>query len=350
VQALDVTPDAPIPPGEARHAAIHRERVEAIDGLRERIKVLEEREPELRKEIAEFEKAERTTLAELEQTQRLRIAELEKAERATIAELEQTQRTTIAEVEQTLRAEPENAEVAEVAEQLTRTRIQLAEELERTDTELTEQLARTRTELAEELERTRNELAEERARMRAEHASIAPTLIETRCKLGMKMSDFALDEDEGHEEAIDYLKPLLAELGDEYRRALQEAERNAAEADEKLTTLQAEHHETAEAALPLVEQRFQFLIDAQIKAAVIEQASVRVDRHRLALVDPDDKDARLTCELELEAALELLAAARAKVSTLQEERKAAEFHYSHPTAEKRKRLGEKLTKRLGHHQ
>jgi DNA repair exonuclease SbcCD ATPase subunit len=296
-------PDVPIPPGEARRAAVHRERVEAIEVLREQIKTLEEREPELRKEIVEFEKTQRTT----------------------IAELEKTQRTTIAELEKTLRTKPENAE------------------------ELAEELDRTRTQLAEELARTRTELADELARMRAEHASIGPALIEARGTLGMKMSDLALDENEDHEQAIECLKPLLAELRNDYRRALQKAERDVAEAEEKLVALQAEPHVAADAGLAVVAERFQPLIDAEIVGASIEQANVRVARHRLALVDPLDKTARLARELELEATHDELDAARAKVSALQEKKQAAEYHYLHPTAEKGKRLGEKLTKRFGRH-
>ncbi len=314
-----------VSPAEKRRAAIHAERAEAIDALREQIAALEEREPELRKEIAEFEKTQRTTIAELEKTQR-----------ATIAELEKTQRATIAPLEQTLRTKPENSE-------------ELAEELDRIRDELSDELERTRTELGEELERTRTALAEELARMRAEHVSIGPKLIEVRCTLGMKMSDFALDDHEGHEQAIEYLQPLLAELRNDYRRALQEAERNAAEADETLQTLHAEHHDAADEALPVVEQRFQPLIDAEIVAVRIESATVRVARHQLALVDPEDKDARLAGELALETAHDELDVARAKVSALQEQKQAAEYHYRHPTAEKSKRLGEKLTKRFGHH-
>jgi hypothetical protein len=323
-----MNPDVPIPPAEARRAAIHRERVEAIEGLRGQIEALEEREPELRQEIVEFEKTHRAT-----------IAELEKTHRATIAELEKTHRTTIAELEKILRTEPENAE-------------ELAEQLARTDTELTEELARTRSELSEELTRTRTELTAELARMRAEHARIGPTVLEDRCTLGMKMSDLALDGaldgHEDHEQAIECLQPLLAELRSHYSRAHGEAERNAAEAREKMKTLEAEHHHAADAAVALVEERFQPLIDAEIIGVTIEQANVRVARHRLALVDSLDNDSRLAGELELEAALEGRDAARAKVSALQEEKHVAAHHYSHPKAEKSKLLGEKLGKRFGH--
>jgi hypothetical protein len=327
--------DAPIRPGEERRAAAHLERVEAIEGLREQIRTLEEREPELRMEITELEKSQRTTLAELERTQR-----------ATVAALEKTHRTAIAELEEILRSKPENAE-------------ELADELARTRTELAEDLRRTRTELAEELARTRAELAEELACMRAELAAIGPALIEARCTLGMKMSDFALEEDEGHEQAIEYLKPLLVELHSTHRRALLAAERDAAEAEEWLRTLQAEHHDTADVALLLVEQRFQPLIDAEVIGVSVEQAKVRVARHQFALAsaldpdpdeaDPDDLDPRLARELELEAALDELDAARARASGLQEAKKAALYHYSHPTAEKGKRLGEHLVKRFGRH-
>jgi hypothetical protein len=90
------------------------------------------------------------------------------------------------------------------------------------------------------------------------------------------------------------------------------------------------------------------LIDAEIAGVSIESANVRVARHRLALVDAQDKQSRLVGELQLEAAREELDAARAKVSALQEEKQAAAYHLSHPTAEKSKQLGEKLTKRFGH--
>jgi hypothetical protein len=341
--------DVPIPPAEARRAAIHRERVEAIDVLRGEIAAFEEREPELRKEIVEFEKTMRATVAELEKTQRTTVAELEKTQRATVAELEKTQRATIAGLEQALRSGPENAE--ELAEELERTRTELDEELERTRTELDEELARTRSELDDELERTRTELTAELARMRAEHASIGPGLLDDRCKLGMKMSDIALDGDgdEDHEQAIECLQPLLAEFRNHYRRVHLEAERNAAEAKEKLKTLQAEHHDAGDEALALLEERFQPLIDAEVAGVSIEQANVRVARHRLALVDPDDNDALLARELELEAALVERDAARAKVTALHEEQEAAAYHYSHPNAEKSKRLGGKLGKRFGHH-
>src|SRR6185437_1959794 len=130
--------------------------------------------------------------------------------------------------------------------------------------ELDDELERTRTRLDDELARTRTELSDELARLRAELASIGPAVIEARCTLGMKMSDFALAEDEGHEQAAEYLKPLLVELRSTYRRTLGAAERVAAEAEEELKTLHAEHHDTAADALPVVEQRFQPLIDAEV--------------------------------------------------------------------------------------
>jgi DNA repair exonuclease SbcCD ATPase subunit len=348
-----MNPDDPIHPGEGLRAATHRERVDAIEELQGQITTLEEREPELRKEIVEFEKSQRATIAELEKTQRAAIAELEKSNRATIEELEKSQRATIAELEQAARANPDNGE--ELDEELARTRSELADKLTDTRSELAEELATKRSELAEELNRTRTELAEELAGMRAEFQAIAPSLIDARCKLGMKMSDFALAEDEGHEQAIEYLKPLLVELRNTYRRVHLAAEREAEEAKEQLSTLEAEHHDTADAALPLVEQRFQPLIEAEVTAVTIEQANVRVARHQLALADPNEEGPEgdlaphLVRELELEAALDELDAARAKVTALQEEKRAAAYHYSHPTAEKSKRLGEKVAKRFGRH-
>jgi hypothetical protein len=144
---------------------------------------------------------------------------------------------------------------------------------------------------------------------------------------------------------------LLVELGGVYRRASVEARRKADEAEETLRTLHEEHHETADAALPVVEERFQPLIDAEIIAVTIEQAKARVARHRLALVDrtdgdPDGPNLRLAHELALEAALDELDPARAEVSALQEEKRAAVYHYSHPNAEKSKRLGKQLAKRF----
>jgi hypothetical protein len=299
-------------PTEDRRAALHRERVEAIEGLRGQITALEEREPELKKAIPELEKTRRTTLAALEKTQRTTISELEKAHRAKLAE-------------------------------------QLPEDLENTRDELAEELARTRSELAEQLTRTRTELDDELARLRTELAAIGPTLIDTRCTLGMKMSDIALDEDDGHEEAVEYLKPLLVELKSTHSRDRSAAKRGASEAEAKLKELHAEHHESPDDTLPLVEQRFQPLIDAEVIGVSIEQANVRVARHQLALVDPDDSDQHLARELELEAAQDELHAARAKVEALQEEKRAAVYHHSHPTAEKSKRLGEKFAKRFARH-
>lgn len=342
--------DIPVRPPEDRRAAIHRERAEAIDGLRLQIETFVAREPELRKEIAELEKTARSTIAELERTQR-----------ATIAELEKTQRATIAELQQAIRAKPENVE-------------DLEEELERTQAELAEELRRTRDELDDELTRTRTELDEALASLRTELAALGPSLIDTRCKLGMKMSDFALEEREGHEEAIQYLEPLLAELRSGYARALAGAKQEATAAEEELKTLQAEHHPGADALLPVVERRYEPLIHAEIVGVTIEQARVRVARHQLALLDAiehqpggpdaggtepdsteqdgteqDATDLRLARELELEAALDQLDAARAKVSALQEKKKAAVHHCSHPTAEKGKQLGGGLTKRFGRH-
>lgn len=321
-------PGDPITPSDDRRAAIHRERAEAIDALREQIAALEAREPELRKETAEFERTQRATLAELERTRR-----------TTLAELEKTQRATLAELERALREQPEGADQSD-------------EELVRTRSRLDEELTRTRTELDDELARVRSELDAELARMRAELAAIPPAVIDTRCTLGMKMSDFALEEHEGHEQAIEYLQPLLVELRSAHARALPEAKRSADEAEEELKTLQADHHATADAALPLVEQRYQPLIDAEVIGVTVEQAKVRVARHRLALaesstVDPDSDDPRLARELELEAALDELDAARAKVSALQEEKQAAVHRYSHPNVEKGKHLGEQLAKRFG---
>jgi hypothetical protein len=190
--------------------------------------------------------------------------------------------------------------------------------------------------------------------MRAEFAAIRPAVIDARCKLGMKMSDFALEEHDGHEQAIEYLQPLLVELRSAYGRALSDAKRNADEVDETLKTLRDEHRATTDATLPLLDQRYEPLIHAEATGATIEQAKARVARHQLALVDseelePDEaKKQRLVRELALEAALVELDAARAKVSALQEQKEAAAHHCRHPNAEKSKRLGEKLTKRFGH--
>ena len=325
-----MNPGDPIPPSEDRRAAVHRERADAIDALREQIAALEAREPELRREITEFERA-----------QRARLAELERTRRTTLAELEKTQRATLAELERALREQPEDAEASD-------------EELVRTRSELDEELMRTRNGLDEELTRVRTELDEELAGMRTELAAIRPSLIDARCTLGMKMSDFALEEHDGHERAIEYLQPLLAELRSGYSRALGEAKRSADEADEALKALEADHHATTDAALPLVERRFQPLIDAEVIGATIEQANARVARHRLAVVesvadDPDSDDPRLARELELEAAVDRLDAARAKISALQEEKQAAVHRYSHPNVEKGKHLGEQLAKRFRRH-
>ncbi len=346
-----MTEDIPVRPPEDRRAAIHRERAEAIDALRSQIETLVAREPELRREVAELEKTERATIAELENR------------RTTIAELEKSHRATIAELQQAVRAQPEDAE--------------LEAELERKETELAEELARTRDELDEELTRTRAELDEQLTTLRAELAAIPGELINARCTLGMKMSDFALEEHEGHQEAIEYLEPLLRELRNGYARALSGAKQEAAAAEEELKTLQAEHHPSVDALLAVVERRFEPMIHAEIVGVTIQQARVRVARHQLALLDapdpapsgsgaepagnvdadhtepdgpdPDGTDLRLARELELEAALDELAAARAKVSALQEEKKAAVYHYSHPTAQKGKQLGGQLAKRFGRH-
>jgi cell division protein FtsB len=88
----NATPSDSLGPNEERRAATHRERVEAIEGLREQIATLEAREAVLRTEIPELEKSQRATLAELERAHRATIAELEKTERATIAELENAAR------------------------------------------------------------------------------------------------------------------------------------------------------------------------------------------------------------------------------------------------------------------
>jgi chromosome segregation ATPase len=349
-------------PSEERRAATHRERVEAIEGLREQIATLEEREQELRKEVPELEKTQRATLAELERTQRATLAELEKTQRATITELQTTQRATLAELEKAVRAKPENVE--ELEAELERTRTKLEDELEDLRSRLDDQLRRTRTELGDELARTSTEFAAQLAGMRAELAVIPSTLIDARCTLGMKMSDFALDEGEGHEQAVEYLQPLVVELRNTYGHALVAAKRDVREAEEKLKALEAEHHEAVDEALALVERRFEPLIDAEVIGVSIEQANVRLARHQLALVEsgvvePDDThegerdpkavDPHLARELELEAAQDTLDAARAKVLALQEEKRAAVYHYSHPKAEKSKRLGKQLAKRFARH-
>jgi hypothetical protein len=261
-----------------------------------------------------------------------------------------------------VRAKPEN--VGELEDELERTRTKLEDELEDTRTKLGEELSRTSTELGDELERTRAEFAEQLTGRRAELAAIPPTLIEARCTLGMKMSDFALDEGEGHEQAVEYLQPLVAELRNTYGHALVVAKRDAREAEEKLKALEAEHHEAVDEALALVERRFEPLIDAEVIGVSIEQANVRLARHQLALVesgvvepddsDQDERDAKpidphLARELELEAAQDELDAARAKVLALQDEKRAAVYHYSHPKAEKSKRLGKQLAKRFARH-
>jgi DNA repair exonuclease SbcCD ATPase subunit len=329
---MSVELDDSVSPAEKRRAEVHRERAEAIEALRDRIKTLEEREPELKQEIVEFEKSQRAT-----------ISELEKTLRTTVSELEKSHRSAIVAIEQTLRTKPDNAE-------------ELEQELERKRDEFDEELERTRDKLTEKLESTRDELAEQLARLRAEFAAIKPAVVDARCTLGMKMSDFALEEHEGHEQAIEYLQPLLVELRKDYSRALSEAKRNADEADEKLKALAGEHHITPEESLPLVEQRFQPLIDAEGIGATVEQAKTRLARHRLALLDsedgdpdPNEKNARLTRELALEAAMDELDAARGKIAALVEEKRVVVHHYSHPTAEKSKALGKQFAKRFGRH-
>jgi hypothetical protein len=144
------------------------------------------------------------------------------------------------------------------------------------------------------------ELEAQATALAAELEAIGPELIQVRCTLGMKMSDFALDDHEGHEDALTYLQPLLNELRSAYGRATWDAER--IEDDE--------------------EQRFAALIAAETIGVNIEQANVRVARHRLALVDPDDKTLHLSRELQLDEAMILLDEARAKVTALQEQRRA----------------------------
>jgi hypothetical protein len=113
----------------------------------------------------------------------------------------------------------------------------------------------------------------------------------------MKMSDFALEDHEGHEDALTCLQPLLIELRRAYSRASWDADR----VDE--------------------EQHVDALIAAETIAVNIEQANVRVARHRLALVDPDDTTLYLSRELQLDEALLLLDEARAKVAALQQRRR-----------------------------
>ena len=52
------------------------------------------------------------------------------------------------------------------------------------------------------LHEQRRRLERQAAELSAELESIGPALIETRSTLGMKMSDFALDDHEGHEDAL----------------------------------------------------------------------------------------------------------------------------------------------------
>lgn len=241
-----------------RRAAAHDEHVGVVGELRGRIEALEEREPELRKQIKEIERV--------------------------------------------IRTKPENVE----------------------------------------------ELQEQVAELRGELKTIPGALIDVRCRLGMKMSDFALDEDDGHEDAITYLKPLLDELRGAYNRALFDADRDVADAEEKMKALHAEHHDHGGEAVALVEQRFQPLVDAEMVGVNVEQANVRVARHKLALVDQEDTEQRLARELDLEDALAELAAARARVSALQEQKRATAARYAHPHVAKSKAKGKKLVKRFGH--
>jgi hypothetical protein len=325
---MSINLDDPVSPDEKRRAAVRGERSEAIEGLRAQITTLEERDPELKQAIVEFEKNQRAT-----------ISELEKTERTTISELEKTQRSAIVAIEQKLRTKPDNAE-------------ELEGELERKRDAFEAELERTRTRLKEELERTRKQLDEELAGMKTEYRAIRPALIEARCKLGMKMSDFALDEHEGHEQAVEYLQPLLVELRTTYSREIGDARRTADDAEEKLKELEADHHASPSETLPLVEERFEALIDAEGVGATIAQARARLARHRLELVDPEAEGSEITRvarERELEVARDELDEARAKVAALQEEKKAAVHHYSHPKAERGKALGKQLGKRFGRH-
>jgi chromosome segregation ATPase len=191
------------------------------------------------------------------------------------------------------------------------------EELEQRQPELKRQLPALRKEIAgvqaelrraerdeqplDELSARLAELDAQATALSAELESIGPELIQVRCTLGMKMSDFALDDHEGHEDALTYLQPLLNELRSAYGRATWDAER--IEDDE--------------------EQRVAALIAAETIGVNIEQANVRVARHRLALVDPDDKTLHLSRELQLDEAMILLDEARAKVTALQEQKRAA---------------------------
>ena len=203
-----------------------------------------------------------------------------------------------------------HAEHVEAVDEL-RTRI---EELEARQPELLREIPALRKEIAgveraisraepEELDAPTARLAELQARLdelSAELESLGPALIQTRCTLGMKMSDFALEDHEGHEDALTYLQPLLNELRSAYGRASWDAER--IEDDEA--------------------QRSAALIAAETIAVNIEQANVRVARHRLALVDPDDKSLHLSREFQLDEAMILLDEARAKVTALQEQRRS----------------------------
>lgn len=274
---------------EDRRAAVHREHVEAVDLLRGRIETLEQREPELRKQIPALRK---------------QIADLNK-------ELVRRQRAAQAKPAATA-DEPEDRAA---------------------DEEIEQQIAALNAEL--------DELNEQLAALSGELELLGPELIQVRCTLGMKMSDFALDDHEGHEDALTYLQPLLAELRGAYGRATWEAERNAADVDEQLKALQAEPHDRGDEVAALVEQRFKPLIAAETIGVNIEQANVRVARHRLALVDREDTEQHLARELQLDDALAVLDEARARVTALQQQRRDALERHSHPTLEKGKQVVKK---------
>jgi len=278
-------------PGENRRAIAHREHVEAVDVLRGRIDELERREPELRKQIPALRK---------------QIADL---------------RRKIA-VHQRAQAKLEAGDEAD------------------------EQQAREADEQLEALNAQLDELSEQLTERSAELESLGPELIQTRCTLGMKMSDFALDDHEGHEDALTYLQPLLVELRKAYTRASWDAERNAADVDEQIRALETERDRAGEASA-LVGLRFDPLITAEGIAVNIEQANVRVARHRLALGDREDMSLHLSRELQLDDALAVLDEARARVVAMQEQKREAVRRCSHPTGTKRsakKRFGR--TKRL----
>src|SRR3954447_12113663 len=181
-------------PGENRRAIAHREHVEAVDVLRGRIDELERREPELRKQIPALRK---------------QIAGL---------------RRKIAVHQRAAQAKPDTGDEAD----------------ERQAREADEQLEALNAEL--------DELGEQLALRSAELESLGPELIQTRCTLGMKMSDFALDDHEGHEDALTYLQPLLVELRKAHTHASWDAERNAADVDEQIRALETERDRAGEAS------------------------------------------------------------------------------------------------------